>query len=85
MGGKFFGTAIKLRALFASVINSSIFQLDFFNFNDYFIAIKNDQAGGIAMKGIPNRQKKVVTPKRDFKKDPKKFQQEKQQIPKRKG
>lgn len=37
------------------------------------------------MKGIPNRQKKVVTPKRDFNKDQKKFQREKQQVPKRRG
>jgi len=37
------------------------------------------------MKGTPNRQKKVVTPKRDFKKDPKKFQPDKKQVPKRKS
>lgn len=35
------------------------------------------------MKGIPNRQKKVVTPKSDFKKDPAKFKQSKRLIQKK--
>jgi len=39
---------------------------------------------GLHMKGIPNRQKKIVTPKRDFGKDPKKFQQNKKQIKRKK-
>ena len=33
------------------------------------------------MKGIPNRQKKNVTPKKDFKKDQAKFQKSKKKIP----
>lgn len=37
------------------------------------------------MKGIPNRQKKVVTPKRDFKKDSNKFKQNKTQVQRKKG
>lgn len=37
------------------------------------------------MRGIPNRQKKVVTPKRDFKKDAKKFQQDKKQVQRKKS
>jgi len=36
------------------------------------------------MKGIPNRQKKVVTPKREFKKDAKKFHQNKKRIKRKK-
>lgn len=32
------------------------------------------------MKGIPNRQKKVVTPKKDFSKDPKKYKQDREQV-----
>ena len=35
------------------------------------------------MKGIPNRQKKVVTPKRDFRNDPNKYQQSKKRLPKK--
>jgi len=35
------------------------------------------------MKGIPNRQKKVVTPKRKFGNDSNKFQQNKKQIQKK--
>lgn len=37
------------------------------------------------MKGIPNRQKKVVTPKRDIRKDAKKFQQNKKQVQRKKS
>jgi hypothetical protein len=37
------------------------------------------------MKGIPNRQKKVVTPKRDSKKDANKFKQNKKQVQRKKS
>lgn len=35
------------------------------------------------MKGIGNRQKKVVTPKSDFKKDPSKFKTNKKKVKKK--
>lgn len=37
------------------------------------------------MKGIPNRQKKVITPKRDFTKDANKFRRNKKQIKRKKS
>ena len=37
------------------------------------------------MKGIPNRQKKAVTPKRDFKKDANKFKKNKKRVQRKKS
>ena len=62
---------------------SSIFQLDFLNKNKYFTPSKFFYRS--VMKGISNRQKKVVAPKRDRDNDPVKFQRDKNRIPKKPG
>lgn len=61
---------------------SQIFQLDFLNKNKYFTPSFFFRS---VMKGIPNRQKKVVAPKRDRNNDPVKFQRDKNRIPKKPG